>query len=395
MNRLQRPALLISIATAFSLLGDQFLYAVLPSVYDELGLLPIHVGVLLSVNRWVRFVTNPLAERAYRKYQPGPLLTAALLLGGLLTVAYGTIHTFAVLLVARLLWGLCWSFIRQAGIVTVVESAGTVHLGRHMGFYNGISRCGSLFGMLLGGIGHDQIGWPATLLAFAVISIAAAPLGLSARGVNKPIQSRETNIASPRNRNRGLLISGAIIGLVGSGMIMSTLGFFLETRVGAAWDLPWFSVEVASLTGIVLACRWVIALIGAPTMGTISDRIGRKASAIALFGLGGVTFLALVPTTGVTVLILGILATFVCTAGLHVIMTAEAGARGPRVVMAFVTAFDMGSATGPMVAWGALQWGFPRHLILLGAGIAYLSGVMAVMAAYGRREMISENPIRV
>jgi len=52
----------IALATAFSLLGDQMLYSVLPTHYAEIGLMPYQVGIILSVNRWVRLITNTLAE---------------------------------------------------------------------------------------------------------------------------------------------------------------------------------------------------------------------------------------------------------------------------------------------------------------------------------------------
>ena len=59
-------------ATAFSLLGDQTLYAVLPTYYLELGLLPWHVGVLLSANRLVRVFINHWSERISRIYSSSP-----------------------------------------------------------------------------------------------------------------------------------------------------------------------------------------------------------------------------------------------------------------------------------------------------------------------------------
>ena len=59
---MQSSVVFIALATAFSLLGDQMLYSVLPTYYAELGLMPYQVGLILSVNRWVRLITNSLAE---------------------------------------------------------------------------------------------------------------------------------------------------------------------------------------------------------------------------------------------------------------------------------------------------------------------------------------------
>lgn len=58
-----RSLLLISIAVALSLLGDQMLYAVLPVTHDAMGVPVTAVGLLLSANRWVRLLTNTLAAR--------------------------------------------------------------------------------------------------------------------------------------------------------------------------------------------------------------------------------------------------------------------------------------------------------------------------------------------
>ena len=46
---------------AISLFGDSYLYAVLPIYYAEAGVGLVAVGWLLSINRWIRFFTNPLA----------------------------------------------------------------------------------------------------------------------------------------------------------------------------------------------------------------------------------------------------------------------------------------------------------------------------------------------
>ena len=53
-----RPVLIISAMIAVSLLGDSALYVILPANFPQRGLTPISVGLLLSINRWVRLLTN-------------------------------------------------------------------------------------------------------------------------------------------------------------------------------------------------------------------------------------------------------------------------------------------------------------------------------------------------
>ena len=121
--RRNRGVWFVSLATASSLLGDQMLYAVLPTIYADLGLQPYHVGILLSANRVVRLITNHLAERGSRRWSLAWLLAVALTMGALLNLAYGTVTWFPGLLAARVLWGVCWSFIRHIGLMTVVDAA--------------------------------------------------------------------------------------------------------------------------------------------------------------------------------------------------------------------------------------------------------------------------------
>ena len=69
MNAPSKKVALVGIATAFSLLGDQVLYSVLPVYFDELGLMPIQVGLILSANRWIRLITNHFAHRMVQRFR--------------------------------------------------------------------------------------------------------------------------------------------------------------------------------------------------------------------------------------------------------------------------------------------------------------------------------------
>jgi MFS family permease len=78
----------VSLAVAGTLPGDSLLYAVLPIVWSELGLELWMVGVLLSANRLVRLVTNPIAGWCVeRTGMRGPFLVAIFASVGT-TVAY-------------------------------------------------------------------------------------------------------------------------------------------------------------------------------------------------------------------------------------------------------------------------------------------------------------------
>jgi len=242
MRLLPRPVLLVSLATASSLLGDQLLYAVLPSHFAELGLLPFQVGLILSANRIVRLVTNHLAEHLCRRLAAGVLLTLSLVAGACITAVYGLSSSFAILLLARICWGMCWSFIRQIGLMTVVDTAVEGHMGRLMGFYSGISRLGSISGNLVGALGHDLVGFTAILLIFSAVSLLSVPLGPLSRRGHPSRQDAASAAGTAGSASWPLLLCGLVVGCVGQGILASTLGFMLLEEVGASAEIGGLSI---------------------------------------------------------------------------------------------------------------------------------------------------------
>jgi len=375
----------VSLATASSLLGDQMLYAVLPTIYLDMGLQPYQVGILLSANRIVRLVTNHLAERGSRHWSLAWLLTVALSTGALLNLAYGTVTWFPGLLAARVVWGVCWSFIRQIGLMTVVDAArerivesptADAQLGRAMGFYSGISRLGSISGNLLGALGHDLIGFSATLIIFTVASLLCVPLGpWSRRGLPR---TRPSDASSSGPIAWGLLLCGFASGCVGQGLIAATLGAVLGARLGDAALGGALGLGVASLTGLLLASRWVADLLG-PVLGHIADRVGRRRSG-AVYLIAGAVVLAIAaaPDLPPSLMIVAVLAFYVTATGVAVVLQAEAGHGGSRMVASYVTASDFGSAAGPNIGWLVLQLGGAEGSVFLLGSIFYaLAGISA------------------
>lgn len=372
-----RPALFVGLATAFSLLGDQALYSVLPTYYTELGLLPYQVGLVLSLNRGIRLLTNHLAERLCRRYSLSLLFGLALAGGACVTAIYALVPIFFMLLLARMGWGLCWSFIRQISLMTVADSATEGNMGRLMGFYSGISRIGSIAGNFVGALGHDLFGYTAILVGFAVISALAIPLGPLSRHNLRHVELTKKENGNSREAGWELLFAGFVVGCVGPGLVMSTMGLVLKEWVGESLVVGGMTIGVATLTGALMASRW-IADLAAPMMGGLSDRVGRRGGA-TLFLMGGALVLAIGAQGSNSVsLMLAILLYFLFATGATIALVAEAGIRGPRAVASYVTAADFGSFAGPLIGWLMPQFALPTWFIfVLGAGLYCIAGVVA------------------
>lgn len=381
--RSRRPVVLVGTATAFSLLGDQALYSVLPTYYAELGLLPIQVGILLAANRFVRIFINHWVERLCHRYAPSRLLALALGGGALLSAVYALLPFFTILLIARLLWGFCWSFIRQIGMMTVAESADAQHMGRFMGLFSVLSRLGSISGNFVGALGHDLIGFTGILLVFAVVSGLAVPLGSLARR-DLPNATAMGQAATEGVRaGWGLLCGGFSLGFVGHGMIMSTLGLVLKGAVGDGLSVAGVFVGVATLTGALMSSRW-IADLAAPLMGAFIDRSGRRWGALVFF-FAGAGALGLASVVSELIWLGGaVLLFFCCAAGAHVALAAEAGLRGSRSVASYATASDAGACAGPLLAWTMPELGLPTALIFTWGALFYIAAGVVGMFTLDR-----------
>jgi predicted MFS family arabinose efflux permease len=356
----------------------------LPIYFQEIGLLPIQVGILLSANRWIRLFTNHLAERIVDKYPAHLMLAASLLLGALLTAVYAISSSFTVLLIARCLWGLCWSFIRHISVMGVASGSDHQNLGQMMGFYNGISRIGGVAGIMIGGILFDLVGFTNTLITFFFLSILAVPFALSSGIHSLGSQGEKWMAEQPRQPNRALLLCGFCIGSVGPGLIMSTLGFILLSRYGQEVDLFGFIIGVATLNGLLLGCRWILDTLGAPVYGALIDRSGIHIGAPLCFFVGAVVMVLLTFGSSLTSLALGIIVFFMCGTALATVVSAEASRLGSKVYAGYATSGDLGAAFGPIIGWTAYEFlDAPDLAFILGA-ILYTIGFLSAISAFQR-----------
>ena len=312
------------------------------------------------------------------------MLAASLSLGALLTLVYAFTSSFFILLVARCLWGLCWSFIRHIGVMGVAATTEPKVLGQMMGFYNGISRIGSVVGIVFGGILFDLFGFTNTLVGFSLCSMFAIPFALSSGIEFIGRRDNQWKGIDPKSSQGALLTCGFCIGSVGPGLLMSTLGFILLSRFGHEVDLFGFVIGIATLNGLLLGCRWILDSAGAPFYGALIDRAGLHIGAPLCFFTGVTVMLILTVSNSLSVLAIGIIAFFMCGTALTTVVAAEASRRGSRVYARYATAGDLGAAFGPVVGWTAYELlNIPDLAFILGA-ILYLIGLLASLVAFRR-----------
>ncbi|HCK08640.1 MAG TPA: hypothetical protein DHW45_02120, partial [Candidatus Latescibacteria bacterium] len=137
------------------------------------------------------------------------------------------------------------------------------------------------------------------------------------------------------------------------------------------------------LNGLFLSARWIADFFGAPVLGHVGDRLGRKRATTMLFAIGTVALSISATVDALTAIALAILLFFLCAVGLTTILLAEAGRRGSRATARYVTASDFGAALGPALGWTSQQFVSSTDVIFLMGASFY--GLAAIISRFPNR----------
>lgn len=382
----KKPVVIVSIVTALCLLGDSMLYIVLPIYWEEAGLTSLwEVGILLSVNRFVRLPLNPFIGWLYKNITLKTGLVVAVVLGTMTTIGYGVLEGFWIWLLLRSVWGLSWSLLRMGGFFTVIRYSDSSNRGNLMGIYNGLHRLGSLFGMLLGGLLASLIGLSQVAFLFGIIGLVGIPL------VTVFIPRKEkASSPSPSSLNsyqKGfvlswqvvkVIVSGLLITMLLQGLFTSTLSFVIESHFTDSIAFFGVILGATTLSGILQGVRWIWEPFLATRFGRWSDGPGGRIPPF-LFSLVGATVgFALIPFDlplpiwfGATLFVQ------IMFTSLTTLMDALASDIAQRtsvitVMTVYSVATDLGAALGPIFGYMLIELDNGLFMCYLGGAAIFL-----------------------
>lgn len=365
----QKPVIVISLLTAACLLGDSMLYIVLPTHWQEFGLSSLwEVGVLLSVNRFIRLPLNPLVGWLYGKMNNRNGIIFAGILATCTTFSYAVIKGFAFWVVLRCIWGVAWTFLRLGAYFTILEISSETNRGHYMGLYNGLYRLGSLGGMLIGGLLADYYGIAIPSIVFGLMTFSAIPFAsrLLPRSFHTETQTNNNITATLANSNViWTLLTGLFIAMVYQGVFTATLSYLIQVHNSQSVLILGASVGAASLAGILQALRWGWEPWLAPWIGRISDgKHGRKNILMASLFISAALF-AIIPLglplgIWLTLILTILLTATVLTTIIDAIACDVAFEAPPKTFMTIYSfAIDIGAALGPVLGYTLTKFSGP------------------------------------
>ena len=211
----------------------------------ELHLTPVQMGMLLSAFFWTYTVSQIPVGWLAERYGAHRILAAGLTLWASATMLVGFVHSFAALLLLRLMLGLGES----AGFPSVAKIMAAIVPAKGLGTANGIVALGYLsgpvVGTLLGGLLMAHYGWRSAFWVFGALSLLwLIPWSRVAGQVRTAVHASEEDSPTWWMVLKQPALWGTALGLFSSNYVfyfmLTWLPSYLQTErgfslVGMAW----------------------------------------------------------------------------------------------------------------------------------------------------------------
>ncbi len=255
--------LFASLTLCFASFGDAFLYPFLPQ-YAELMQIPVvWIGVLLSINRFVRIVFNPFVIGLFNKYGVRKTTIIAAILAIISTMGYGLGLGLLSLIIFRIVWGMAFAVLRISTLAYAFEHE---NIGFSLGLSRSIQETGPLLALWMGPLLLTYFSIEMTFLYLCIFSLPALFYAFRLPELSyKSTTRRIVNLRLPSLFNSLTFLVSFII----EGMLIIVLGPLL------AKDNEHLSnLMVTSLVAGYLVYRRLCFILFSPISGAIADKIG-------------------------------------------------------------------------------------------------------------------------
>ncbi|WP_156113355.1 MFS transporter [Wocania ichthyoenteri] len=280
-------------------LGDAILYPVLPIYAERLGLPLVSVGFLLSINRFVRVISNTWIANIINSIGMKKVLLWSSCFAVITTFVYGLKLGLITFAMARIIWGLSYSGLKIStqNYASKVKS----NVGFTFGITQSIKSLGALVALCIGPILISTFGIESTLFVIASISSVAIILSFTLSNLNhtptNKVKTKQTFSFTTLN----LLITFLAISI--DGILVVVLANLLND---SSISTPQLLILVASY---LLLKR--IAMVG---VSLISGMLTLKIESLKLFSVSIIICILAMFLIAINFTILGVIIAFMANA---------------------------------------------------------------------------------
>lgn len=253
-----------ALALAFASFGDAFLYPFLPVNSLSVGVPIMWVGLLLSINRFIRIISNGLMVDLFARYGLRIVMILAASVAIFSTLGYAFSTGVGAWLLFRVSWGLSFSAMRIGTLGYALQYS---RQGIALGISRSLQDSGPMVALL---IAPFLLSWFDAQIIFIILSMLSLPALYFALSLPKaddrthPTSAR-TFLKLPSAFNSITLLSAIVI----DGIVVIVLGIlFIHYRENIT------SVIATTLAAFYLGYRRVCLVVFSPAGGWLADRIG-------------------------------------------------------------------------------------------------------------------------
>lgn len=274
-----------STALAFASFGDAFLYPFLPVNESAVGIPVVWIGVLLSINRFIRIFSNGFMTHLFARYGLRMVMICAVTLAIISTSGYAIATSVLEWVFFRICWGLAFSAMRIGTLAYALQSA---QRGTALGVSRSLQEVGPMLALFFAPILLNVFSPRQIFISLAVLSLPGIYFALGLPRVEdrtqKPRAGRFLRFPSVFNLITFLspiLIDGIVVIVLGILFIQHNEGISIETATG--------------LAAVYLGYRRVCLVMLSPASGWVANKVGleivfRTSLVMVLIGLTVLTF---------------------------------------------------------------------------------------------------------
>ena len=253
------PGLVIAVA----MIGDTLLYAVLPLYHEDFGVSLAMVGVLLSLNRWIRLLANSGVAAIGERVGPHALMVMAAAGSVVSTALYGFAASDVVQVAARILWGISYAALNLSTLAYAVSDR--ANAGKRVGASRAAIGMVQAMSLIGGAWIVLEVGSRVVFLIFGGLTLISLVAALLLPRLPREVADKKPfRLPFPHR----LESWGFVMGFTGDGVFLLTLAFLMKDSI--TWVAP------VMATAMLLALRWLVEITTGPIAGWIGDRFGSR-----------------------------------------------------------------------------------------------------------------------
>ncbi|HYF69854.1 MAG TPA: MFS transporter, partial [Ohtaekwangia sp.] len=240
-NTIKAPVF-ASLALAFASFGDAFLYPFLPVNNNIVGVPVVWVGVLLSINRFVRIISNGWMVHLFAKYGLRMIMIFAVTIALMSTAGYAFANSIFIWLFLRICWGLAFSAMRIGTIGYAIQQK---RQGFSLGLSKSLQETGPMLALFITPFLLNGFNASTVFLVLFALSLPSVIFAWSLPITNDKTQPRAERkiLKVPSTYNSITLISAILI----DGIMIVVLGaLFLR-----------YQMDITTLTATALAAFYL------------------------------------------------------------------------------------------------------------------------------------------